>query len=126
LSNKIIFSIIYITNFQPNIIADFNNIKLFKIKKKNRIICRNFFLFLLLLKYFKKNNFFNISLFIKPFKKKLFTILRAPYRHKLTRHQLSLNRFKVTANVQLISTKIVFSNEKSLLSFLSIINKLYM
>jgi hypothetical protein len=99
--NKIIFSISYITNFKPQAINEFTNIRLFKFKNKNRILCRNFFLFLLLLKYLKKKNNFNNTVFIKPFKKKLYTILRAPYRHKLARHQFSLDRFKIISRIEL-------------------------
>jgi hypothetical protein len=123
--NKIIFSISYITNFKPSIINEFNNLKLFKFKNKNRIICRNFFLFLLLLKYLKKKNHFNNTLFIKPFKKKLYTILRAPYRHKLTRHQFSIDRFKIVSRIQLPISNIIINNVSDLYKILINLKQFY-
>ncbi len=124
--NKIIFSISYITNFKPHVITDFNRIKLFKSKKNNKIICRNFFLFLLLLKYLKKKNLFKSTLFIKPFKKKMYTILRAPYRHKLARHQFSIDRFKIVSKLQFpINNNIDIKNNSDLYNVLTSLKKFY-
>jgi len=85
----------FITNFRP-INTNINSNFFFKIKSKNRIMCRNFILFLLLITYLKKNNFFlNFSFFVKPFFKKSNIILRAPYKNKLSRHHLSYNRYNL-------------------------------
>lgn len=72
-----------------------------KTKLVNQIYCKNFFIFILLIKY--KNNFFfnKSSVFIKKFKKKIYTILRSPYRHKLARHQISLNRYEVNSSIKI-------------------------
>ena len=86
----------FITNFRP-INTNINSNTFFKIKTKNRIMCRNFILFLLLINYLKHNVFFlKFSFFVKPFFKKSAVILRAPYKNKLSRHQLSYNRYQLT------------------------------
>jgi len=85
----------FITNFRP-INTTINSNFFFKIRSKNRIMCRNFILFLLLISYLKKNNFFlNFTFFIKPFFKKSSVILRAPYKNKLSRHHLGYNRYNL-------------------------------
>jgi len=95
LYKNINISISYLTNFKPNLINSYG-VKLFKHQHNNKIICRNFLLFILLLKYFKKYFFsFKVSIFIKPFFQNIHTILRPPYRHKLSRHQLSLIRYYI-------------------------------
>lgn len=88
------------TNFKPQIFSNFNKIEFFK-KNKNQIFCKNFFMFLLLLKY--KNNIFfqKSSIFIKPSKRKVYTILRSPYRHKLARHQISLKRYEIKSTIKM-------------------------
>lgn len=96
--NNFYISTNLITNFKPQLLNDFNNPMLFK-KNQNQIFCRNFFLFLLLIKYKKINFFTKSTIFIKPYKKKIYTILRSPYRHKLTRHQIALNRYEVLSSI---------------------------
>lgn len=82
-----------ITNFKPNILKDYNYVGYMK-KNTNQKFCKNFLLYLLLFKY--KNKFFKKSnIFIKKYKKNVFTILRSPYRHKLARHQIFLKRYKI-------------------------------
>jgi hypothetical protein len=96
----------FITNFRP-INIDINSNVFFKVKTKNRIMCRNFILFLLLINYLKQNNFFlNFSFFVKPFFKKSVVILRAPYKNKLSRHQLAYNRYNLMLrfNIKLNNT----------------------
>jgi hypothetical protein len=54
-----------------------------------------------LIKYiFKKNS--KIKIFIKPLKNSLQTILRAPYRHKLTKHQLTFSRYNVLVSISIL------------------------
>lgn len=88
------------TNFKPENTNSFNNSEVFNKNKKikindNKIVCRNFFLFFVLMKYNKKNSLSTSSFFVKPIKKNVQTILRAPYRHKITRHQLTLVRYNI-------------------------------
>jgi hypothetical protein len=71
-------------------------------------MCRNFILFLLLINYLKKNNFFlNFSFFVKPFFKKSSVILRAPYKNKLSRHQLAYNRYNLMLRFDLKLNNII-------------------
>jgi len=98
--NKILFNVNYICNFKPQLITlnnSNNYLNLYvRLRRNNHILCRNFFLFLLYLKYcFKKKLFSNLSVFIKPKKDHRETILRAPYRYKLGRYQLGLSRYTV-------------------------------
>lgn len=91
--NKLIFYFTFLTNFKPNNFNLFSSNKKFKFKKNNRIICRNFFLFILLLKYLNKNINSQSNIWVKPLKQKNLTILRAPYRYKLARQQITLSRY---------------------------------
>jgi len=118
-------SISYNTNFKPSNFLNFKNYKLFKTKKNSKIISRNFFLFLLLLKYSNKNNFFNTTIFVKPFYKKILTVLRAPYRHKLSRHQFILSRYSVLYTINFNLNKITFTNINEILFFIKNIKKFY-
>lgn len=103
----IYFNTNLITNFKPKSINPFNNLTHFR-KTKNQIFCKNLFMFLILIKY-KKSFFFSKStIFIKPFKKKIYTILRSPYRHKLARHQIMLNRYNIVSSIR-INVKKPFS-----------------
>ena len=89
------------SNFNPSFFKNFEN---FKNKNKKKIICRNFFLFLFLLNFIK--NFLvckNIKFFIKPKKKNFINVLKAPYKNKLSKHQIGFFRyfivFKLVLNV---------------------------
>lgn len=85
----------FITNFRP-ISTNINSNFFFKVKTKNRIMCRNFILFLLLINFLKNSFFFlDFSFFVKPFFKKSSVILRAPYKNKLSRHQLAYSRYNL-------------------------------
>jgi len=95
----------FLTNFRPANFSRINNINFLKIRKNSKIILRNFFLFLILLKYLtnnKKKNFLNQNIWIKPTRRKLITILKAPYRHKLARNQLLLKRFFIFYKIRLV------------------------
>jgi hypothetical protein len=108
--NYLYFSTHLTTNFKPSSIKSFNNLTFFK-KNKNQIYCRNLFMFLILLKYKNKNFFHKSTVFIKPYKKKIYTILRAPYRHKLSRHQITLNRYNIISSIK-IKTEKIFNLKK--------------
>jgi hypothetical protein len=108
----------FITNFRPintNIDSNF----FFKVKTKNRIMSRNFILFLLLINYLKNNVFFlNFSFFVKPFFKKSSVILRAPYKNKLSRHQLAYNRYNLMLKFNFRLNEFIKINHLSDLMFL--------
>lgn len=118
-------SISYTTNFKPASFLNFRNYRLFKNKNNSKIISRNFFLFLLLLKYSNNNDYFNTTIFVKPFYRKILTVLRAPYRHKLSRHQFILSRYSVLYTINFNLQKIYFSNISEILYFLKNIKKFY-
>ena len=89
----------------------FKNFNKFNLVNKNKIYCRNFFLFLFLLKYLNKNEFCNkISLFIKPVKKKYNNILRAPYKNKLSKHQLGVYRYNILIKFYFIYNFLICKN----------------
>ena len=100
----------YITNFKPSNFSNFSNFQIFKNNQNKKIISRNFFLFLLLLKYSGNANILNVSVFVKPFFKKFITVLRAPYRHKLSRHQFVLSRYSLLYTLSIDTTKIIINN----------------
>lgn len=103
-------SISYITNFKPSDFSNFKNFKILKNNNNNKIISRNFFLFLLLLKYSNVDDKLNVSIFIKPFFKKFITVLRAPYRHKLSRHQFIMSRYYVLYSINMNINYIIIKN----------------
>lgn len=117
-------SISYITNFQPSLFKNFSNAKLFVNKNKTKIISKNFFLFLLLLKYNNKKNF-NIKLFIKPTYKKFITLLRAPYRYKLARHQFIMNRYFILMSLKMNFNKINTTNYNDIIFLINFFKKFY-
>lgn len=95
----------FLTNFRPSNFSYLDDISFLKIRKNSKIILRNFFLFLILLKYLtnkKKKSFLNQTIWIKPTKKKLITILKAPYKNKLARNQLLLKRFFIFYKLKLV------------------------
>lgn len=75
-------------------------------------------MFLILLK-FNKNIFIKSNVHIKKYKKKVYTILRSPYRHKLARHQISLNRYNIN-----FSTSIKIKNDLKIKNFNNLIKLL--
>lgn len=118
-------SISYTTNFKPANFLNFKNYKLFKNKNDSKIISRNFFLFLLLLKYSNKNNYFNTSIFVKPFYRKILTVLRAPYKNKLSRHQFILSRYSIVYTLKFNLKKFFFNKVSDISFFLKNIKKFY-
>lgn len=118
----------YITNFKPQILeiskTDFFVFQ--KLKKNNHILCRNFFLFFLYLKYCYSNKIVkNVSIFVKPFYKNTFTILRAPYRYKLGRYQYTLSRYFVLCSFQFTTQSLVFENMINIINFLKLCKNFY-
>lgn len=126
MNNKNIkISISYITNFKPSYFNNFKNLKLFKNKNNSKIIARNFFLFLLLLKYSNKNDILNTTIFVKPFYKKFLTILRAPYRHKLSRHQFILSRYSILYTINFNTKKLIFNHINEIVFFIKNLQTFY-
>jgi hypothetical protein len=112
----------FLTNFKPSNFFYLNNFNFFKIRKNSKIILRNFFLFLFLLKYLNnKNNIkVNQDIWIKPIRKKAITILKAPYKNKLARNQLLLKRFFFLYRLKLIlNTKLGFEIYSNLIAFIN-------
>jgi len=108
LNNKLFININYISNFNPNFLKNFNN---FKNKNKKKIICRNFFLFLFLLNFLKNFLICNsIKLFVKPKKKNFVNVLRAPYKNKLSKHQIGFFRYFIVFKLILYINTCVFNN----------------
>ena len=73
----------------------------YKLKSKRKILIKYYLVFLFSLHYFYKNklNFSSLNLnkfffFTKKKKKLTFTLLRAPFRHKLTKKNYMINRYK--------------------------------
>lgn len=115
----------YITNFKPSNFSNFKNFQIFNKSKNKKIISRNFFLFLLLLKYTNSKDLLNVSVFVKPFFKKFITVLRAPYRHKLSRHQFILSRYSVLFTLNMDIDNIIVSNFFEIIYLLKKIKKFY-
>lgn len=117
-------SISYITNFKPSDFLHFNNLKIFKKPSNNKIISRNFFLFLILLKY-SNNKVFNTSIFVKPNYNKFITLLRAPYRYKLSRHQFSVSRYFVLLTIKNKLDILNCNSTNDLISFVKLLKNFY-
>lgn len=119
-----------ITNFKPTNFNSFYNNNLNDILNNknnlnnNQIFCKNFLIFIMLLKY--KNSFFiKNKFFVKKYKKKVTTILRSPYRHKLARHQISLNRYSLNFSFCITLKKpIKFENNHNLVIFINYLKKI--
>ena len=124
--NFLIIKTNLITNFKPN--YNNSNIKNIFYKNNTSIYCKNFFLFLLLIKYksnYSGNTFLESSIFIKPLKRKVYTILRSPYRHKLARHQLSLKRYNIVSTIKIPFEITSFNNFTNFITFFNFLIKFY-
>lgn len=82
----------FTSNFAPNINKA-------KINNKKKIFLKNFFIFVLLLK--NSNNIKNVSIFIKPKQRRSLVMLRAPYRYKLARLHLTVNRYNIAVHLKI-------------------------
>ena len=112
--NKVSIKHTYITNFRPK--SSFKNIPLNKKKRDNLILyCKNFFIFLLLLKNNNDTNFVKTNFFIKKNNQNTVNSLRAPYRHKLARHQFTITRYQInTQSIFLLDQKIKFFKQEEI------------
>jgi hypothetical protein len=108
---KAIFSINYITNFKPNFTQFNEKSVIFNSQNNNKIVNRSFFLFLMSIKFLKKkNNFSKNTIFVKKQIKHVQTILRPPYRFKLSRHQLILNRYYLIHHIEYCFYNYIYLN----------------
>lgn len=64
---------------------------------------------MLLLK--NSNNIFNVSLFVKPLSIRKLVMLRAPYRYKLARLHLTVNRYTTVVVLNIKTTSTFFFGE---------------
>lgn len=72
--------------------------------------------------FFKKNT--NIKIFFKPKRNKIETLLRPPYRHKISRHQITLSRYNVIVSFFTeLNKKLVVNNPAQLLFFIKEVSK---
>ncbi len=91
----------------------------------NQLLSKNFFFFFFLIKYLNKKNFNKNILWVKPLKKKSYTFLKSPYRHKLARHQIKLFRYDIFFKMIFFLKEIpIFKNIYSLKNFV-FLNKKY-
>lgn len=106
--NKHVIELSFSSNIKPRFFKD-NNLK----NKSVYLINSDFFIFFITLNFYLKkkiNNYSNdfflkkIIFYVKPLKKKTITYLRAPYRYKLARNQVTFNRYFVTCQVIIYST----------------------
>lgn len=121
--NFIKISLKYITNFNPNFLIKPSNLN-----KNSDIIgkinCKNFILFVLLIKTIFKNE--KIKFFVNPKKSNIYNILRAPYKNKMSKHQLTFNRFYFNINITLnLKKEIFFKNIKSINDFVFFLKNFY-
>jgi hypothetical protein len=107
LNNKLQVNLNYISNFNTNFFKNFDK---FKNKNKKKIICRNFFLFLFLLNFFKNFLCSNIKLFVKPKKKSFINVLKAPYKNKLSKHQIGFFRYFINFKLTFFISTFIFIN----------------
>lgn len=106
-------------SFTSNIKPSFYNFK----KDKNKLLNTEIFLFLATLSFIlnkKINNEFKkkIFFFIKPLKKKTITYLRAPYRYKLARNQVTFSRHYFIFRIVFYDhTNLLFKNIYSFIKY---------
>jgi hypothetical protein len=107
LKNRFKLSVNYVSNFRL-----FN---FFLKKNYNRVNCKKFLLFIFFFNYIKfKNNFLEkLVFFVKPKFFSIYTLLRAPYRFKLSRDQLTFSRYYLVCSL-------TFNNHLNLKNFLNL------
>ena len=127
---NILFNISYITNFKPALTRTtiYSKLYIYKsMRENNHILCRNFFLFLLYMRYcYSKKYLKTVSIFIKPFYSNVQTILRAPYRYKLGRYQIGLSRYNILCSFVINKTNnLTVTNLNHIVQFVLLCKKFY-
>lgn len=107
----------------------YSNYKILIKSKKYWLFCKKFLSFLFLVNhifFLKKNNlnfFLKGSFFFKKKKQKIFVILRAPYKNKLSRNQLTISRYFFKFNILIfLKNYFFFENLSHLFIFLKNLN----
>lgn len=119
--NKINISINYITNFKPS--KNFSEGYTFLKNKNNIILCKHFIVFFYLMKFILKKNS-SLRIFFKPRRRKIETLLRPPYRHKISRHQITLSRYLLVVSFYTkLNNAVCLSNNNQLFFIISEISK---
>lgn len=88
------------------------------LNKNNKIFLKNFIIFIFLISHFwKKNNtnYLRLSLTILPKKIKKILILRAPFRHKLSKKHYKINSWNFILTLSLNNN--IFEVKKQLINF---------
>ncbi len=126
-NNKLTLNLKYICNFNPNFLIKPTHLN----KKKNKIIfekinCKNFIIFFILIKNVFKNT--KISFFNKP-KKSVFSntnILRGPYKNKMARHQINISRYFFNIKIVLkLKKNLIFNQQKNIFIFINFFKNFY-
>ena len=97
----------FICNFKPN----------WDLKKKNikkKIFCKNFIVFMMFLKFYKN---VNNTIFIKPKKRKNFSIPKAPHRYKLSKHLLYFQRYEILITIKINNSLYDYNLDKLIYLF---------
>ena len=111
-----------ITNFKPSFLQNSNNTDIFKKNNKQKY-CKNFLIYILLFKY-KLKIFKKSSIFVKKYKRNVYTILRSPYRHKLARHQFFLKRYFINFSIVIKLNKFIeLTNFNKLIDLIVFVKK---
>jgi len=84
-----------------NYISNFKLLNIFTKKKYNRANCKKFILFIFFFNFLniKYKWFSKVKLFIKPRYSNTYTLLRAPYRFKLSRDQVTFSRYHIVCSM---------------------------
>jgi len=93
IKKKFIIEVKYLSNFKPN----FNKLKITK-NKSSLFYAKKFFYFLFFCNFLKYKKYLYINriyFFVQPLYSNVLTILRAPYRYKLSRDQLTFSRYNI-------------------------------
>lgn len=123
--SNIHISLQYITNFQPNSnIEVLTKVNSSGIVKNNKIFCKNFIIFIILMRrLFGKNT---PTVFIKPTYSNTYNILRAPYKNKISKHQISLSRFFIVVKFKLkLFNNIFLKNFTNLFNIIKFLKNFY-
>lgn len=125
LNKNLQISLQYVTNFQPNsnieVLTKATNKGLFK---NNKIFTKNFIIFIILIRrLFKKGT---PTVFIKPTYTNTYNILRAPYKNKISKHQVCLSRFFIVVSFKLkLINFVFFKNTSGLIFLINFLKKFY-
>jgi len=119
-------SLHYVTNFQPNCTPSFLKNSQTEIKRNlnSKVFCKNFLIFLIIIRNVLGGN--NPKFFIKPNYSNTINILRAPYKNKISKHQVCLSRYFIVVKFKLSCDNFFcFNNLNSLVFFINQLKEFY-